>query len=109
MEENYASVLKDCSKAIELNAHSSKAYFRSATALFALDRLAEALDCCDRCLLYDETNNPVKTLREKIFHLKKIRDEKQKQRDEQLRKGREEQVILAVAYRVGRIHSNRFS
>ena len=105
MEENYASVLKDCSKAIELNPHSSKAYFRSATALFALDRLTEALDCCDRCLLYDKENNAVKALREKTFHLKKTRDEKQKQRDEQLRKEQEEQAILAVAYRVGRILS----
>ncbi|CDO68732.1 hypothetical protein BN946_scf184652.g59 [Trametes cinnabarina] len=54
--ENYGSVLRDCSKAIGVNPKSSKAYYRSALALIALERYDEALDCCDRCLQFDKDN-----------------------------------------------------
>ena len=100
-KENYGSVLKDCSEAIKLNPHSSKAYFRSATALVALERLEEALDCCDRCLQFDKDNAAIKSLREKTYQSKKAKDEKQKQREEKLKKERAEQAILSAAYQVG--------
>ncbi|KAF7794535.1 hypothetical protein EIP86_005669 [Pleurotus ostreatoroseus] len=96
--KNYGSVLKDCSEVIKLNLHSSKAYFRSATALVALERLEEALDCCNRCLQFDKDNTAVKSLREKTSQSKKAKDEKQKQREEKLRKERAEQAILVAAY-----------
>ncbi|KAF8192425.1 40S ribosomal protein S7 [Pholiota molesta] len=54
--QNYGSVLRDCSKALSINPKSSKAYYRSATALVNLGRYDEAEDCCARCLSYDPNN-----------------------------------------------------
>src|SRR5437762_683750 len=62
---NYGSVLRDCSKALGLNPKSSKAYYRSALALTALERLEEAVDCCVRCLVFDPQNTAVQALENK--------------------------------------------
>ena len=75
-EENYGTVLKDCSKAIALNATSSKAYYRSALALVALERLDEAIDCCERCLQFDKENASVKSTLEKALKLKEAKEKK---------------------------------
>ncbi|KAJ7638502.1 hypothetical protein FB45DRAFT_976662 [Roridomyces roridus] len=64
--KNYGQVLRDCSKALTLNPKSSKAYYRSALALLALERAEEALDCCDRCLLFDADNKGVQNERNLI-------------------------------------------
>lgn len=48
--ENYRKVLIDCSKALKLNPKNSKAYYRSVKALYALDRIEEAIDCCEHGL-----------------------------------------------------------
>ncbi len=61
--ENYGFVLKDCSRAITLNPKSSKAFYRSASALVALDRPEEAVDACVRCLSFDPNNAGVKILK----------------------------------------------
>lgn len=45
--ENYRKVLTDCARAIKLNPKNVKAYYRSAKALYELDKIDEAIDCCD--------------------------------------------------------------
>ncbi|KAJ7477070.1 hypothetical protein B0H11DRAFT_1809238, partial [Mycena galericulata] len=62
--KNNGSVLRDCSKALILNPKSSKAFYRSALALVALERADEALDCCDRCLKFDPENKGVTKLQQ---------------------------------------------
>jgi tetratricopeptide (TPR) repeat protein len=47
---NYRQVLIDCSKALKLNPKNIKAYYRSAKALYALDKIEEAIDCCEHGL-----------------------------------------------------------
>ena len=72
--ENYGSVLRDCSKAIGVNPQSSKAYYRSAMALIALERYDDALDACDRCLQFDKDNKTVQAAREKAGKLKEMKE-----------------------------------
>ncbi|KAJ3086626.1 40S ribosomal protein [Quaeritorhiza haematococci] len=48
--KNYRRVLNDCAEAIKLNPQNVKAWFRSARACLELDKISEALDCCDRGL-----------------------------------------------------------
>ena len=83
-EENYGSVLRDCSEALKANTQCSKAYYRSAMALVALERYDEALDCCDRCLAYDHDNAGVGTLRSKATDLKEKKDRKEREQAEKL-------------------------
>ncbi|OCH87902.1 40S ribosomal protein S7 [Obba rivulosa] len=84
--KNYGSVLKDGSRAIELNPKSSKAYYRSALALLALDHLDEAIDCCDHCLAFDKENASIKSVREKAAKTKEAREKKERERQERLQK-----------------------
>lgn len=44
---NNGKVLSDCSKALKLDPHNIKAFYRSTKALMALERGDEAVDCCE--------------------------------------------------------------
>lgn len=100
LSENYGSVLRDCSKAISLNEKSAKAYYRSALALLALDRVDEAVDCCNRCLAFDPSNPGIKTVHEKALKAKKEKEAREKAKQERIRKEQEDKRILAAAYQV---------
>ena len=100
---NYGLVLKDCSKALNLNAQSSKALYRSATALLALDRLEEALDCCDRCLTFDPHNQPVRSLRSHAESTKKVNDRQRQENEERLCREKEEDRLLQIAFKVSNL------
>ncbi|KAJ4472153.1 40S ribosomal protein S7 [Lentinula aciculospora] len=82
--KNYGSVLRDCSKALSSNPKSSKAYYRSAMALIALERLEEAIDCCARCLEFDKHNNGVQDVLKRATKLKAAKDKKDLERQEKL-------------------------
>ncbi|KAI0347416.1 TPR-like protein [Trametopsis cervina] len=97
--KNYGSVLKDCSKALSLNPRSSKALYRSASALTALERYEESLNCCDLCLEFDPDNTGISTLREKTSRLKETRDRKTKEKEERLKREIEEKRQLQLAYK----------
>ena len=98
--ENYGSVLRDCSAVITINPKSAKAYYRSGLALMALERLGEALDCCDRCLEFDKNNAGVVALRGKASTKKKEKETKERERLERIRKEQEEQRALKAAFAV---------
>ncbi|KAI0677475.1 40S ribosomal protein S7 [Trametes maxima] len=97
--QNYGSVLRDCSKAIGVNPKSSKAFYRSAMALIALERYDEALDCCDRCLDFDKGNKAVQATRDKAAKLKEAKDRKERERQERLRQEQLKQARLRAAYK----------
>ncbi|CAG8787540.1 17277_t:CDS:2, partial [Dentiscutata erythropus] len=44
---NYRKVLTDCAKAIKLKPQNIKAFYHSAKALYVLDKIDQALDCCE--------------------------------------------------------------
>lgn len=98
--ENYGKVLRDCSVAITINIKSSKAYYRSALALVALERYDEAVDSCSRCLSFDQTNGLVLSLKEKAGKLQDAKVKKEREREERLRvaevKGRRLQAAFKV-------------
>ena len=71
-------MLRDCAKAIELNSHASKAYYRAAQALLALDRPKEAVDGCRRCLNFDTENAPMKALADRAEKALKEKEEKER-------------------------------
>jgi len=100
-QENYGSVLRDCSQALKINLKSSKALYRSSLALLALERVLEALDCCDRCLEFDKDNKGVLNVREKILKAKAAKERKERERSERIRKEEEEKRRLKAAFQVG--------
>ncbi|KAK7061427.1 Tetratricopeptide repeat protein 4 [Favolaschia claudopus] len=97
--KNNGSVLRDCSKALMLNPKSSKAFFRSALALVALERPDEALDCCDRCLAFDPENKSVQGLRSRAQQLKAELEKKERLRREKLEKAKQADMKLKIAFR----------
>ncbi|KAJ3967732.1 40S ribosomal protein S7 [Lentinula raphanica] len=97
--KNYGSVLRDCSKALSLNPKSSKAYYRSALALIALERLSEAIDCCTRCLDYDKDNKGVQGVLERATKLKEAKDKKEFERQEKIREEKLAQANLNNAFK----------
>jgi hypothetical protein len=50
----------------------------------ALDKAEEALDCCDRCLAFDQDNQSVLALRHRADEAKAAKDRKEKTRLERL-------------------------
>ncbi|KAH7888037.1 40S ribosomal protein S7 [Phlebopus sp. FC_14] len=103
--KNYGSVLRDCSKALSINPKSSKALYRSAMALLTLDRVEEALDCCDRCLLYDHDNQSVKAVRARAERAKVEKDRRKQQNEGRLRREQEEKRLLQLAFTERYLHN----
>ena len=56
----------DCAAAIRLNPANVKAHYRSASALLALNKIAEALDMVSRGLELDPSNKALKRLEESV-------------------------------------------
>ncbi|CCM04797.1 uncharacterized protein FIBRA_06990 [Fibroporia radiculosa] len=100
--KNYGTVLKDCSKAILINTRSSKAHYRSAAALMALDRFEEAIDCCNRCLQFDHGNKDIHVLRDKATQRQATKDKAERERQERIRKETEQKRRLREAFKVER-------
>ncbi|KAG1908126.1 40S ribosomal protein S7 [Suillus fuscotomentosus] len=97
--KNYGSVLRDCSKVLTLNTKSSKAYYRSATALFALERYEESLDCCERCLEYDPENKGVRSVRDRSAKAKAEKLRKESEKQERIHNKQREKKLLQVAFK----------
>jgi len=94
---NYGAAIRDCASALKLNPKSSKALYRSAVALKALERFEEALDSCTRCLTFDPENNGVLALVEQIGIFE---DAKRRKAEEKVRKEKEskaEAEVLKIA------------
>jgi tetratricopeptide (TPR) repeat protein len=63
---NYRSCIQDCGGALRLNPRNVKAYWKSAKALLAVNRIDEADDACARGLEIDGSNLQLKALAEEI-------------------------------------------
>jgi len=96
--KNYGSVLKDCSKAIVLNTKASKAYYRSAMALIALERYEDALDCCERCLMFDTDNDGVIQAKTRAQDAKAKKDEKEAKMQQRLKEESDKRNRMKTAF-----------
>ena len=101
-------MLRDCSVAITINVKSSKAYYRSALALVALERYEEAVDSCSRCLSFDPANQPVSSLRERAGNLHDAKVKKEREKQERHRVVEEKKRHLQVAFEVRDTFDRRF-
>lgn len=63
---NYRSCTSDCAGALRLNARNVKALYRSAKALAAVGRVAEAVDACARGLAVDPDNAALRAVEREI-------------------------------------------
>ncbi len=64
--KNYRSCTLDCAGALRLNPSNVKALYRSARALLALEKLADADDACVRGLKIDENNAALAALAKEV-------------------------------------------
>ncbi|CAG8446253.1 13567_t:CDS:2 [Acaulospora morrowiae] len=69
---NFRKVLTDCAKVINLNSTNVKAFYRSAKALCELDKMEEALDCCDHGLKVEPNNVALRQLKETCVKKKEL-------------------------------------
>lgn len=97
MPENYGSCNRDCAAALRLNPKNVKAWYRAASACFALDKIDEAIDACQSGLKYEPHNTALKNLLSKTEqrrdHLAKL-EHARREREERTRM---EQATLQLA------------
>ncbi|KAJ3042855.1 40S ribosomal protein [Rhizophlyctis rosea] len=98
---NYRRVLNDCAAALRFDLKNVKAFFRSTKALLALERVDEALDCCDLGLRADPKNVALKTLRVNVVKRKEQLEEMETKRKlkEQKKKEEEERLVETIKAR----------
>ncbi|KAH8830202.1 hypothetical protein DL96DRAFT_1461291 [Flagelloscypha sp. PMI_526] len=97
--KNYGSVLRDCSRSLGINQKSSKAFYRSALALHALERFEEGIDCCHRCLVFDPDNIAVRQLEARLISSKEAKEKREREKAERKRKEMEMKEKFDVAFK----------
>lgn len=95
--ENYRRVINDCKAALQLNHRNVKAWYRSARALFALEKLSEAMQCIDNGLECDASNPALLALQGQIGKKQGRIAEVEKLRKEREDKQKREAQILKIA------------
>lgn len=88
---------------LQVNPNNVKAHYRSASALFALDNIYEALDVCYRGLKLDETNQPMRSLLEKIQKRSRVLEERDRKRRAERETRRQEKLTLYTALKARNI------
>ncbi|KAH7410282.1 hypothetical protein DE146DRAFT_345042 [Phaeosphaeria sp. MPI-PUGE-AT-0046c] len=96
-KKNYRSCIQDCAQTLRLDPSNVKAFYRSATACLALDKLAEAADACDRGLVIDSSNAPIKTLKAKVATRKAHVESVERARREREARAASERATLQLA------------
>jgi tetratricopeptide (TPR) repeat protein len=105
--KNYRSCVMDCGSAIKINKRNIKAYYRSAKALLALDRIAEADDACTKGLEIDPENKALQGIAsELIKRNEKVAEKKRKEMEREIRR-RKEEVTLKAAFKARNIKTRQ--
>lgn len=95
--ENYGSCNRDCAAVLRINPSNVKAWFRSASACLALDKIPEAEDACSRGLEVDPQNAAMKLLDTKIKARKQLLDDLNRKRRERKERQKQEAATLKLA------------
>jgi tetratricopeptide (TPR) repeat protein len=95
--KNYRSCTQDCASALRINGKNVKAYYRSAKALLALNKILEADDACTRGLAVDPENKALQSVAQEIIKKNEAAAAKKKKELEREARKRQEQVTLKAA------------
>ncbi|KIW66282.1 hypothetical protein, variant [Phialophora macrospora] len=95
--KNYRSTTLDCAAALRVNPSNIKAYYRSASALFALDKVLEALDVASRGSKLDPGNVALKRLLDQIRARAQVKEAQDRRRFTELKRKRQEMQVLETA------------
>ncbi|KAI8723628.1 Wheel domain-containing protein [Fusarium sp. LHS14.1] len=101
--KNYRSCWLDCAAALRLNPRNLKAYYRSARALLAVDRIEEADDVCARGLSLDESNASLRGVADDIIKRAKEIDARRKKEAERVAKEKRREMLVKAALRARNI------
>ncbi|KAL4867896.1 hypothetical protein BDV12DRAFT_170507 [Aspergillus spectabilis] len=105
--KNYRSTTLDCAAVLQLNPRNVKAFYRSAMALYALDKIVEAEDAATRGLAMDPNNKPLQQVAAKTAERKASLERiaaKRKAEDERTQK---EKLLLSTALRARQIRTRK--
>lgn len=97
MTENYRSCTIDCAATLRLNPRNIKAYYRSAQALLALDKVREAEDACVHGLAIEPSNTALNALQGKISARRDVIEGIEKKRRERIERENKEKFVLKTA------------
>ena len=95
--QNYRSCTIDCAGALKLNPNNVKAFYRSARALLALNKVEQARDACARGLAADEKNAALSALRAEIVKRTGEVEAKMKEEGARLEQAKRRQVLIRAA------------
>lgn len=95
--ENYRSCNLDCASTLKLNPRNVKAWYRSASACLALDKIREGEDACSRGLEVEPKNIALQALQAKIQKRKEYLREVERKRKEREEREKAEAVTLKLA------------
>ncbi|KAK9466721.1 hypothetical protein V1512DRAFT_263263 [Lipomyces arxii] len=65
--QNYRRVLNDCAQVLKVQPNNAKAYYRSARACLAIDKIDDAHECIERGLEIEPNSSSFKDLSIKVF------------------------------------------
>jgi tetratricopeptide (TPR) repeat protein len=105
--KNYRSCILDCGSAIKINPKNIKAYYRSAKALLALDKIVEADDACARGLALDLENKALRGVANEIIKKNEKVLEKRKKEIERDVRRRTEVATLKAALKARNITTRK--
>ncbi|KAK4226643.1 hypothetical protein QBC38DRAFT_418653 [Podospora fimiseda] len=100
---NYRSCTLDCSAALKLNDKNVKAFYRSAKALLAVEKIAEADDACARGLEIDASNAALKALASEIVKKNEHYIRKKQWEQQRAEEARRKEKLLDAALKTRNI------
>ncbi|KAL4963125.1 HSP70/90 family co-chaperone CNS1 [Aspergillus stella-maris] len=105
--KNYRSTTLDCAAVLKLNPRNVKAYYRSAMALYALDKIAEAEDVAQRGLALDPSNKPLVTISTKVSERKASLERLAAKRRAEDERTKKEKTLLSTALLARQIRTRK--
>jgi tetratricopeptide (TPR) repeat protein len=103
LQENYRATTQDCAAALRINPSNIKAYYRSASALFALDKILDALDVASRGAKLDPDNTEFEKLLDKIRARMQVKEAQDRRRLMELRRRMQEMQVLESALKARKV------
>ncbi|KAK4033767.1 hypothetical protein C8A01DRAFT_39775 [Parachaetomium inaequale] len=94
---NHRSCTVDCAAALRLNPRNLKAFYRSARALLAVNKIREADDACARGLEIDASNKPLLALAQDIIKAAEADSARRRRDEERLANERKRETLLRAA------------